>query len=63
MPEVTLVGMDLAKRLLQLHGARCDGAVAFREKRSRGQLLAVMPQRLKCMITMVACPRTVLLPM
>ncbi len=29
MPEVTLVGMDLAKRLLQLHGARCDGTVRF----------------------------------
>lgn len=40
MSEVTLIGIDLAKRVFQLHGAFSDGSVAFRKKLSRGQLLA-----------------------
>jgi transposase len=30
MSEVTIIGVDLAKRVLQLHGARDDGSVVFR---------------------------------
>ena len=40
MSEVTLIGIDLAKRVFQLHGAFSDGSVAFRKNLSRGQLLA-----------------------
>ena len=32
MVQVTLIGIDLAKRSFQLHGARADGSVAFRRK-------------------------------
>ena len=39
MSEVTIIGIDLAKRVFQLHGARQDGSVVFRKKRSRGQVL------------------------
>ena len=42
MSEVALIGIDLAKRVFQMHGARCHGSVAFRKKLSRGQLLAFM---------------------
>ena len=39
MEEVTIIGLDLAKRVFQLHGAKSDGSVAFRKKLSRGGLL------------------------
>lgn len=32
MSEVTIIGVDLAKRVFQLHGAHADGSVAFRKK-------------------------------
>ena len=35
MTEATLIGIDLAKRVFQLHGARDDGSVVFRKKLSR----------------------------
>lgn len=38
MNEVSIIGLDLAKRIFQVHGARADGSVAFRQKLSRNQL-------------------------
>jgi hypothetical protein len=38
MEEVSIIGIDLAKRSFQMHGARADGSVAFRRKLSRGRL-------------------------
>ena len=55
MSEVTIIGIDLAKRVFQLHGVRNDGSVVFRKKLSRGQFLALMAQQPKCMIAMEAC--------
>lgn len=45
MSEVTLIGIDLAKRVFQLHGARSDGSIAFRKKLSLGQLFAFVSQQ------------------
>jgi len=39
MEEVSIIGIDLAKRSFQVHGARADGSVAYRRKLSRGKLL------------------------
>ena len=55
MSEVTIIGVDLAKRVFQLHGARSDGSVAFRKTLSRGQLLAFVAQQPKCLIAMETC--------
>ncbi|SUZ33336.1 hypothetical protein ROE7235_03105 [Roseibaca ekhonensis] len=55
MSEVTIIGIDLAKRVFQLHGARHNGSVAFRKKLSRVQLLAFIAQHPKCVIAMEAC--------
>lgn len=55
MSEVTIIGVDLAKRVFQLHVAHNDGLVAFRKKLSRGQFLAFVAQQPKCLIAMVAC--------
>jgi transposase len=37
--EVTTIGLDLAKHTFQLHGADRQGAVLFRKKLRRQQLL------------------------
>jgi len=55
MSVVTIIGIDLAKRVFQLHGACQDGAVAFRKTLSRGQLLAFVARHPKCVIAMEAC--------
>lgn len=55
MSEVTLIGIDMAKRVFQLHGARSDGSVAYRKKLSQGQLLAFVAQQPRCLIAMEAC--------
>ncbi|MGB1216184.1 MAG: IS110 family transposase, partial [Pikeienuella sp.] len=37
MEEDIIIGVDLAKNVFQLHGARRDGQVVFRKKLSRPQ--------------------------
>lgn len=39
MPIAHIIGIDLAKRVFQLHVATADGSVLFRKKVSRAQLL------------------------
>ena len=55
MSEVTIIGIDLAKRVFQLHGASGDGSVVFRKKLSRGQVLAFISQQSRCGVAMEAC--------
>lgn len=55
MSEVTIIGIDLAKRVFQLHGASEDGSVVFRKKLSRGQVLAFIAQQSRCVVAMEAC--------
>jgi transposase len=55
MNEVTIVGVDLAKRVFQLHGAAVDGSVVFRKKLSRTQLLAFLAKLPACTVAMEAC--------
>jgi hypothetical protein len=59
MSEVTMIGIDLAKRVFQLHGACANGTVIFRKKLTRVQLLAFMSQQSACV---VACLWTRTLP-
>ena len=55
MSEVTIIGIDLAKRVFHLHGARVDGSVVFRKKASRAQLLAFFTQHPRGIVAMEAC--------
>lgn len=55
MSEVAIIGIDLAKRVFQLHGPRHNGSVAFCKKLTPGQLLAFIAQHLKCVIAVEAC--------
>src|SRR5215212_6154325 len=55
MNQVSTVGLDLAKYIFQLHGADSAGAVVFRKKLRRGQLLAFLATLPPCTVAMGAC--------
>lgn len=55
MSEVAIIGIDLAKRVFQLHRACANGTVVFRKKLTRIQLLAFMSQQSACIVAMEAC--------
>ena len=55
MGDVTLIGVDLAKRVFHLHGAAEDGSVVFRKKLSRVQFEHFMKCHPRCIIAMEAC--------
>ncbi len=55
MEQVTIIGLDLAKRAFQAHGATAEGQVAFRKKLSRGQVLAFFASLRPCVVAMEAC--------
>lgn len=55
MSEVYIIGLDLAKRVFQAHGATGDGGVVFRKKLSRNQVLAFFASQSRCVVAMEAC--------
>ena len=55
MEQATIIGIDLAKRSFQVHGARADGSVAFRKKLSRNKVLSFMASQPRCVVAMEAC--------
>ena len=55
MAEVSIIGVDLAKHVFQLHAAAKDGAVIFRRKLSRSQFAGVMAKLPRCVVAMEAC--------
>ena len=55
MKEVSIIGVDLAKQVFQLHGATAEGEVVFRKKLSRKQFLTFMQSQPRCIIAMAAC--------
>lgn len=55
MGEVSIVGIDLAKQVFQVHGATRDGNVLFRKKLARSQFLRFMASLPPCVVAMEAC--------
>ena len=55
MSNVSIIGVDLAKQVFQVHGARADGSVAFRKKLSRAQFLPFIASQSKCIVAMESC--------
>lgn len=51
----TMIGVDLAKNVYQLHGASMTGQVKFRRKLPRGQFLRFMETQPAAVIVMEAC--------
>lgn len=55
MDEVSIVGVDLAKHVFQVHGAAADGRVLFRKKLSRAQFARFMGNVRPCIVAIEAC--------
>ncbi len=55
MDEVSIVGVDLAKQVFQVHGAAADGRVLFRKKLSRLQFEKFVASLPPCVVAMEAC--------
>jgi transposase len=55
MGEVSTIGIDLAKNVFQVHGADASGAVLFRKKLRRHQVLTFFAGQKPCTVAMEAC--------
>jgi transposase len=56
MTEVSTIGLDLAKNVFQAHGANSSGAVLFKRKLRRDQVLSFFAAQRGCLVAMEACP-------
>lgn len=50
MKEVSIVGLDLAKRVFQVHAAASDGRLVLRRKLSRGQVVTFFRELPRCTV-------------
>jgi transposase len=55
MEKATIIGIDLAKRVFQVHAAAKDGRPVLRKKVSRAQLLGFLAKQPPAMVAMEAC--------
>ena len=56
MSKVSIIGIDLAKRVFQVRGARNGGSVVFRKTLSRPQFARFMANHPARGVAMEACP-------
>jgi len=59
MGDAIIIGVDLAKNVLQVHGAAADGSVLFRKRLSRPQFARFMAEQRPCLVAMEACASAV----
>jgi len=55
MGDFSTIGVDLAKSVFQVHGADASGAVLFRKKLRRHQVLTFFAAQRPCTVAMEAC--------
>ncbi len=55
MGQASTIGLDLAKRVFQAHGADASGHVLFRKRLVRAKLLAFFADQPPCTVAMEAC--------
>lgn len=55
MEEVTVIGVDLAKSVFQVHGADVHGGKVFSKKLTRAQFARFMKDQSPCLVAMEAC--------
>jgi transposase len=53
--EASTIGLDIAKRVFQAHGADASGRVVFRKRLSRAKLLEFFAAQPPCVVAMEAC--------
>ena len=55
MNKLSVIGLDLAKNVFQLHGIDADGEVIVRKQLNRSQLRQFFARLEPCLIAMEAC--------
>ncbi len=55
MSEVSVIGLDLAKHVFQVHGADASGQVVLRKQLRRAQMLEFFGRQPRCVVAMEAC--------
>ncbi len=55
MEEVSIIGVDLAKNVFQVHGAGPDGQVIYRKKLTRSRFMKFITEQPTCVVAMEAC--------
>jgi len=55
MEQVSVVGLDLAKSVFQVHGVNAQGEAVLRRRLTRGQLLKLFEKLPPCLVGMEAC--------
>jgi transposase len=55
MDKITVVGLDLAKQIIQVHAIDAQGRVVLRKAVRRERLLALLAQFPRCVVGMEAC--------
>lgn len=55
MGQTSTIGLDIAKHVFQAHGADTSGAVLFRKRLRRAQVLAYFAAQPPCVVAMEAC--------
>ncbi|NRP74957.1 hypothetical protein ILFOPFJJ_05880 [Ensifer psoraleae] len=55
MPDVTTIGLDIAKNVFRAHGADERGRAVFSKKLSRGKVLDFFAAQPACTVALEAC--------
>ena len=55
MSEASMIGLDLAKHVFQVHGADALGRPVLRKRLRRGQVLEFFSRQPRCIVAMEAC--------
>ena len=55
MEQVSTIGLDIAKRVFQVHGADSRGNEVFRKKLTRGKVLSFLASKPRCVVALEAC--------
>jgi transposase len=53
--EATIIGIDLGKRVFQIHGAGADGRPVLRKRLARAQVLPFLARQSRCVVALEAC--------
>ena len=53
--SITMIGLDIAKSVFQLHGIDATGKVQLRRKLRRGEVIAFFEQQPRCTVVLEAC--------
>ncbi len=55
MSSVSVIGLDIAKRVFQIHGVDGSGAVVVRRQLRRGEMVRYFGKLAPCLIGLEAC--------